>query len=465
VAEGRAPSRATATAVGAPSGRGRSARGRTLRTRITLVATLVVGITLILGAVAFVAVLRTSLLDALATSVEADASEIAARAESGADILTDADDDDGFIQVTDESGRTIASSDSLEGALVTLPSSDDAQLVTLPNDDTEYLALAQEDDGFTVIAARSTEDVVETVGTIIRLLAVAVPLVLLLLAITVWIVVGRALRPVDRMRREVDAVSATNLDRRIDESGSGDEIDRLAHTMNRMLDRLDESQRAQNRFISDASHELKSPLASLRQFAEVARDYPDRVSAIDLSDAILDEGARLERLVQNMLVLAHTDESSLSVTRRAVDLDDLILAEASRLRSSMNVVVDTSGVGAARVLGDATLLAQVVRNLVDNAARHSRGQVTLALSDNGTQVTLTVDDNGPGVPAAERERVFDRFVRLDEARARDSGGNGLGLAIVRATVGAHGGSVRMLGNTMGGARAEVLLPSASDSVV
>jgi signal transduction histidine kinase len=459
VADGLSPSGAART----PS-RGRGGRSRTLRTRITLVAALVVGITLVLGAVAFVAVLRTSLFDALATSVEADASEIAARAESGADILANIDDDDRFIQVTDDSGRTIASSDSLEGALVTLPSSDDAQLVTLPDDDTEYLAIAQEDDGFTVIAARSTEDVAETVGTIIRLLAVAVPLVLLLLGVTVWIVVGRALRPVEQMRREVDAVSAASLDRRIDESGSGDEIDRLAHTMNRMLDRLDESQRAQKRFISDASHELKSPLASLRQFAEVARDYPDRVSAPDLSDAILDEGARLERLVQNMLVLAHTDESSLSVTRRAVDLDDLLLTEAARLRSSNDVLVDTSKVGAGRVSGDAALLAQVVRNLVDNAARHAKGHITLALSDNGSQVTLTVDDDGPGVSAAHRERIFDRFVRLDEARARDSGGSGLGLAIVRATVLAHGGSVRVLGNAMGGARAEVVLPAASDPV-
>jgi signal transduction histidine kinase len=463
VAEGRTEQTGTERTgtVQAGTERGRSARRRSLRTRITLVASLVVGITLVLGAVAFVAVLRTSLLDVLATSVEADASEIAARAEAGSDILSDVDDDR-FFQVTDASGRTIASSDSLDGAVVTLPSSDDAQVVTLPDDDTEYLALAQDDDGFTVIAARSTEDVAETVGTIVRLLAVAVPLVLILLALTVWVVVGRALRPVERMRREVDAVSATNLDRRIDDSGADDEIGRLASTMNRMLDRLDESQRAQTRFISDASHELKSPLASLRQFAEVARDYPDRVNATDLTDAILDEGARLERLVQNMLVLAHTDESSLSVSRRAVDLDDLLLAEAARLRSSNDVVVDTSGVGAARVLGDEALLAQVVRNLVDNAARSSRGHITLALSDNGSEVVFTVDDNGPGVPAAQRERVFDRFVRLDEARARDSGGSGLGLAIVRATVVAHGGSVRLLGNTMGGARAEVVLPTASD---
>ena len=442
--------------------RGRSLRGRSVRARITLVATLVVGVTLIVGAVAFVGVLRGSLLDALATSIEADASEIAARAESGFDVVGDTDDDDQFFQVTDASGRTLASSDSLDGAIVSLPSSDDAQVITLPGDDTEYLALVDEDDGLTVIAARSTEDVAETVGTIIRLLAVAVPLVVLLLGVTIWIVVGRALRPVERMRREVDAVSATNLDRRLDESGSGDEIDRLAHTMNRMLDRLDESQRAQGRFISDASHELKSPLASLRQFAEVARDYPDRVSAADLSDAILDEGARLERLVQNMLVLAHTDESSTPVPRRPIDLDDLLLAEAARLRASGTVVVDTSHVGAGRVLGDAALLAQVVRNLVDNAARHARGQITLGLTDSGSQVTLTVDDDGPGVPVGERERVFDRFVRLDEARARDSGGSGLGLAIVRATVVAHGGTVRMLDTELGGARIEVLLPTASD---
>jgi signal transduction histidine kinase len=443
----------------------RSPHIRSIRTRITLIATLVVGASLLLGAVAFVSVLRSSLLDALATSIEADISEIETRSASGLADLAQVDDDDRFFQVTDDAGRAIASSDSLEGAVISLPSSDEVQTVTLPDDDTEYLAVLEDDDGTTIIAARSTEDVTETVGTIVQLVVVAVPLVVLLLGATVWIVVGRALRPVEQMRREVDAVSSTNLDRRLAEPGTDDEIGRLAHTLNAMLDRLDESQRAQNRFISDASHELKSPLASLRQFAEVARDYPDRVTAPDLTDAILEEGARLERLVQSMLVLAHTDESTLSVTRKAVDLDDALLAEAARLRSSGTLTVDTSGVGAGRVLGDAGLLTQVVRNLVDNAARHAHSSIILALHDDGSNVLLTVDDDGPGVPPADRERVFDRFVRLDEARARDDGGSGLGLSIVRATVVAHGGTVRIRESSRGGARAEVLLPASSDPLI
>jgi len=146
-------------------------------------------------------------------------------------------------------------------------------------------------------------------------------------------------------------------------------------------------------------------------------------------------------------------------------LDDALLAEAARLRSSSTLTVDTSGVGAGRVLGDAGLLTQVVRNLVDNAARHAHSSIILALHDDGSNVLLTVDDDGPGVPPADRERVFDRFVRLDEARARDDGGSGLGLSIVRATVVAHGGTVRICESSRGGARAEVLLPASSDPLI
>jgi signal transduction histidine kinase len=320
--------------------------------------------------------------------------------------------------------------------------------------------VADTEDGV-VVAGQALDEVDDTLATVVGLLLVAVPLVVALVAATTWIVVGRALRPVERMRRQVDEVTATRLDRRLAEAGSADEIGRLATTMNRMLDRLDESQTAQRRFVSDASHELRSPLASLRQFAEVARAHPDRVDADDLSEAILDEGARLERLVDGMLTLARADEGVLSAERCAVDLDDIVLAEVRRLRTSTNTTVDASAVGPARVLGDPGLLSGLVRNLADNAARHAAGVVRVELDGDGSTVLLAVEDDGDGVATADRERVFDRFVRLDDARARESGGSGLGLAIVREIVVAHGGSVEVTSARLGGARLEVRLPAAS----
>jgi signal transduction histidine kinase len=232
--------------------------------------------------------------------------------------------------------------------------------------------------------------------------------------------------------------------------------------MNGMLDRLDASQSAQRRFISDASHELCSPLASLRQFAEVARAHPDRVAAADLSEAILDEGARLERLVDGMLALARADEQVLVSASAPVDLDDIVLAEVRRLRASGDVRIDASAVGAARIAGDAALVSGLVRNLVDNAARHASSALRIELVETQTGVMFAVDDDGPGVPEQERERIFDRFVRLDDARAREAGGSGLGLAIAREIAEAHGGSVTALSSALGGARFELLLPAASE---
>ncbi|SMQ57819.1 HAMP domain-containing sensor histidine kinase [Agreia sp. VKM Ac-1783] len=310
-----------------------------------------------------------------------------------------------------------------------------------------------------VVAARSLASVDGTIGTVVSLLAVALPILLIVLGLTIWFVVGRALRPVDRMRQQVDEVTASSLDRRVADPGTDDEVGRLAHTMNRMLQRLDDSRRSQNRFISDASHELKSPLASLRQYAEVARAHPDRISPDELSTAVLDEGARLESLVQGMLVLARADERSLARPTTLVDLDDIVFAEARRLRESTSLTIDSSGVAAAQLRGDAGLLAQLVRNLVDNAVRHATSIVVLAVhaDDPDGRVVLVVEDDGQGVPEADRRRVFERFVRLDEARARDGGGSGLGLAIVREIAAAHGGAVSVEEGARGGARFVVTL--------
>jgi signal transduction histidine kinase len=432
-----------------------------LRRRITVAATAVVLAALLVGAIVFVAMLRLALLDGVRASAERHADSLAVQIESGGvSSLPDEDNDDEFYQVLSESGAVVAASDNISDLRSLLSDTgsrdaDDLGEVRIEGEDSSFATASEEADTpsgeVTVITGHSTEEVTDTLTTVVPFVAVALPLLLVLVAATTWVVVGRALRPVERMRQEVDAVTALGLDQRVADPHTDDELGRLARTMNQMLDRLDEAQRAQRRFVSDASHELKSPLASLRQYAEVAQIHPDRISANDLSSAVLDEGARLERLVQNMLVLAHADEHSLAHTSAPVDLDDVLLREASRLRASTALTIDGSAIGAGRVQGDAALLAQVVRNLADNAARHAAAKIALGLREDNGNIILTVDDDGSGIATGDRDRVFDRFVRLDEARARQSGGSGLGLSIVREIVSAHGGTVSVAHSTLGGA--------------
>jgi signal transduction histidine kinase len=258
------------------------------------------------------------------------------------------------------------------------------------------------------------------------------------------------------MRAEVDAISSTRLDRRVPRPATRDEIGRLADTMNRMLDRLERAHGRQRRFIADASHELRSPIAAVRQQAEVALAHPDRASTGDLAAAVHAESLRMQSLVDDLLLLARADEQALSLRRRPVDLDDLVFTEARRLRDA-GMPVDVRGVSAARVDGDPTTLSRVLHNLGDNAARHARQRIAFVLSEEDGHAELHVDDDGPGVPETDRRRVFERFVRLDESRVH-TGGSGLGLSIVAELVAAHGGTVAIAGGPLGGARVTVRLP-------
>jgi signal transduction histidine kinase len=370
------------------------------------------------------------------------------------------DDSGGGSGSDDDSGGGSGSDDDSGGGSGGGSASDDAsvspQASTAPVETvtTEYA----------VVAARSLGEASAASSASLVTLGIAIPVALLVLGVTTWLVVGRALRPVESMRREVDSVTAQSLSHRLPDPGGSDEIARLAHTLNGMLDRLDSSATAQRRFVGDASHELKTPLATIRQHAEVALRHPGSIDGVALAGTVLGEEARLTALVQGLLVLARADEGALGVTRRPVDLDDLVLAETARLRDAPPVAgrgplgVDATAVGPARVDGDEGLLGQVVHNLVANAARHADSRVAVALAERDGRVELIVDDDGAGVAEADRERVFERFVRLDEARARDSGGSGLGLAIVREIVRVHGGAVSVTASPLGGARFVVTLP-------
>lgn len=428
-------------------------RGRrgSVRLRTTAGAVVVVGLALLLGGAALVLVMRATLLEQVAD---------AARARADAVDATDPHpvaDDDGFVQVLSADGRVVAASANVAGAdAVDLRPGETARVDIVPGED--MLAVAAAADGRTVVAGQSADDVAEATAVVTRLLGAGLPVLLAVVAVTTWWTAGRALAPVEAVRAEVDAISATQLHRRVPEGGH-DEISRLARTMNRMLDRLQRAQTRQREFVSDASHELRSPVASIRQHAEVALAHPERTTVADLAGTVLAEDLRVQRLVEDLLLLSRADEHRLRLASVAVDVDDLVLEEAARLRQSGSVHVDTTGVAAARTTGDAAALRRVLRNLGDNAARHAAGVIALSVSERVGAVVLAVEDDGPGIAPADRERVLHRFVRLDEARDRDAGGAGLGLAIVDELVRAHGGRIEVGSGSAGGARIVVHLPA------
>ncbi|HUV09884.1 MAG TPA: HAMP domain-containing sensor histidine kinase, partial [Acidimicrobiia bacterium] len=319
----------------------------------------------------------------------------------------------------------------------------------------------QTDDGrFVVYSAATLEPVEESGSTLVGLLATWLPVLLLVVAVVCWIVVGRAMRPVERIRAEVAGIGDRELDRRVPEPGSGDEIDRLAQTMNRMLMRLETAVERQRRFVADASHELRSPLSVMRADLEVDLAHPDHADWRRTEGEVLAETIRLERLVDDLLVLARADAGSLVVPDHLVDLDEIVLEEATRSRTGNGVTIDVSRVSGAQTRGDSLSLRRVVRNLLDNARSHAHATVRVELGEADGSVILTVADDGPGIAESDRARVFERFARVDDARDRVQGGAGLGLAIAREVVGAHGGVVRVADADFG-ARFVVTLPASS----
>jgi signal transduction histidine kinase len=436
----------------------------TIRAITTAVATIIVAIALVVGAAGLITALRHTLLDDVTEAGRAQASDVVSQLEAGRPpILEVAGSDEQLIQVLTPAGAVVASSPNVAGrpAVARLAPGESAQVLT-PLDTDEFVAVAEgaqtADGPRIVLVARALVDVLDTTTVITRLLIIGLPVLVALVGLTTWFAVGRALAPVEAIRREVDEISAAQLHRRVPQPKANDEIGRLAATMNRMLERLENARNSQRRFVSDASHELRSPITTIRQYAEVALAHPDRMTAQELADVVLAEQQRIQRLVEDLLVLARADEH-VPLSREPVDLDDLAFEEARRLRSTTSKRVDTSGVGAARVRGDAGALRRVFRNLGENAARHAASRIDIALADRGDDVVLTVDDDGPGIPESERDRVLQRFVRLDEARSRDDGGGGLGLSIVDEVVSAHGGSMSIERSPLGGARFQVAMPA------
>jgi signal transduction histidine kinase len=438
-----------------------------VRVRTTAAAVLVVGVAVLVGAGVLVALFRDALLGELETAARLRADEIAAGVGSGTGLRTLGDGEDILVQLVDADARVTASSPNLAGLpVLARPVRNEVALVDVPVGKGSFLAVTTDVDTAagrrTILVALSTEAVTESTTVIVGLVAVGVPVLLLVVAATTWLVVGRALAPVEAIRREVAAISATQLHRRVPDPPGADEITRLARTMNGLLGRLERSRARQQRFVSDASHELRSPVASIRQHAEVALAHPERGTVTELAENVLAEDLRIQRLVSDLLLLANADERPAPPRRRPVDVDDLVFAAARDLRAGSLLRVDTTAVSPARVAGDAAGLHRMVGNVVENAARHARGRIAFTLAQVDGTVLLAVDDDGPGIPVADRERVLERFVRLDDARTRSTGGSGLGLAIVAELVAAHGGKVAVGAGPLGGARVELRLPALDE---
>ncbi len=311
--------------------------------------------------------------------------------------------------------------------------------------------------GVAFVLARSSQQVVTATGTLRRLLAVAGTAGSLLLAVLIWWVVGRALRPVERMRRSVEDLDDGALRTRVELPGTGDELDRLGRTLNDLLTRLDRAVGRERRFVEDASHDLRTPIAALRVLLESESDDPD-LAVLTRAEALarLDQ---LQGLVEQLLVLGALEEGAPGRPTRAVDLDELVLGHARLLARRAAVRIDTSRVSGGQVAGREADLDRLVQNLLSNAVRYAHSTVSISMHEFGSTVELLVDDDGPGIAPADRERVFDRFATLDDARRRPDSGTGLGLAIAAAIVAAHAGTIDITDAPGGGARFTVRLPA------
>ena len=371
---------------------------RRLRIRVTATAVAIVGAALVVAAVAIVAWVGRSMTNSVVEAAQARTEQVAQRIGIGDQTPVPADPQEETVQVL-APGEPLGPV-TIEGDYLT-----ESTDVLLPSGVHR-----------TIVVSRGLDDAQDAQRAVAHALWIAIPVLLLLVGVVTWLIAGRTLRPVG------------------------------------------EAGERQRRFVADAAHELRSPVASIRQHAEVATVHPETTDVTELAATVATEGARLQTLVDDLLLLARLDEGR-GTPADDVDLDDLVLAEAERLRISSGDDVRTADVHAGRVRGDARSLERLIRNLGDNAARHAR-TVAFGVEARNGHVTLTVDDDGPGVAAADRDRVFERFVRLDEGRGRADGGTGLGLAIVREVARAHGGDVTLADAPLGGLRAEVTLPAA-----
>lgn len=428
----------------------------TVRARTTLAATGVVALALLASSILLVRTLDHSLATATDHQSKSRVAELLVQARSGTlPPVVDGVGDDSLAQVIDSDGRVLASSGNILGR----PAIEGAEGVAgraavrtmrgLPDDQERedyriWSARAETPEGLVaVFVGPSLESSQEATRRLARSLAVGVPLLVLLLALAIWLTVGRALRPVEGVRREVAGLGVRSLGRRVAVPATHDEVARLAETMNELLDRLEEADRRQQEFVGNASHDLQSPLTVFRTELEVALTRADLEEWQRTGRHLLSESSHMESLVGDLLFLAQT-AGQRTVEYTPLDLEDLVAEEVARLAPQNSVHVDVTASGAP-VWGNRQQLSRMVRNLLSNAAELASNHVTVSVGEEDGVIVLVVDDDGPGVSEEHRDAVFDRFFTLDRARDRRTGGTGLGLAIAQSIAESHGGSLALEG--------------------
>ncbi len=450
-----------------------------VRSRTVLGATAALAVALLAGASVLRLQLRHSLYTSISNQTLTRALGVAALVKTGdfSGVLDSEGLKPQWVQVINSDGRVVAFTTNvrrLTKPFAKLPHSDNTavqRLSGLPIDTGEAVAVAfvpitSDGQQFTVLAASPLDLADISDRNVVKVLLLVFPALLLTAAAVLWLVVRRAMRPVEAIRTKVASITSNDLRGRVPHPGTNDEIGRLATTMNDMLDRLHASSLRQQRFVGDASHELRSPLASLRNQLEVSTlDNTDPGWSETVAGMIADH-ERLERLIRDLLLLARHDDHEL-VDAEPVDLGYLVRSEMNK-RPPVTGLTRRVDAENALVNGNADALVRVLRNLVDNAERHSTSTIVVSVhrsngssssnTTNNAMVEMIVQDDGPGIPDPFRSVIFERFRRLDDARAAEAGGSGLGLAIVADLVHAHGGTVNVALSTIG-ARFVVRIPA------
>ena len=448
-----------------------------IRLRLTLISAGLMAAVLVALAAFLVTRLEADLIATVDAGLRSRASVLLDRIGEGGGVSSGslAEGDEAFAQLLASDGSIVVSSRGLTDPIL---SPDEVSAVerveflerTVDTSDEPVdgrLLVAPTGDGEVLVVGASLEDQRDAITGLTSLLLIGIPAAVALASIVGWIVAGAALRPVERLRLEADAISASEPDRRLRVPDTGDELSRLAASLNGMLARLQEAMEQERRFVADASHELRTPLANLR--AEVDLALRRARTAEELGAAlrsVREETDRLSRLAEDLLVLARLSEDGLHLRREPTDLGRLVIETADSFAGraeglGVELVAETDGDVVASA--DGMRLRQAIGNLLDNALRSTPrgGRVTAAARSRPEGPVLEVTDTGPGFPPEFIERAGEGFRRPDLARERTSGGAGLGLAIVRAIVDAHGGALRFENSAEGGARVSISLPAGS----
>lgn len=428
---------------------------QSLRARLTLVATAIFAVAVLTGAILVLQIQRFALLNVLDASAQRTASSVVQQlqADPGSTDIEPTSGGVTSVQIVNDHDQVIGGTPGVAKK----PVLDSRQLleareghridITNPANGLGERVVSQRVGHNTVLVVTDLTRVDDSIRVLRRAALIGGPLAVLLMGLATYLVAALTLRPVAELRHGAADITAAGLaEKRLPVPNARDEIHRLAVTLNAMLDRIALSTRKQRTFVGDAAHELRSPLASLRVQLEVAQRIGPAQSWQGLVDEVLEDVSRLDRLVEDLLALARMDEARGALRTADVDLDRL-LHDAHDRYSHAEVPVRVEELTPAIIQGDQDALHRVIVNLVDNAVRHANSFVSLGLrverNRGKASAIITVTDDGPGIPEAERERVFDRFYRLEQSRSRVSGGSGLGLAIVLDLVRSHGGTISL----------------------